>query len=114
MVRLLGRGGREGGVGAEVVEVEGGGVGGEEERLRRLGVQNGGGIDRVTIMALRPDTLAKAIYTPHRKRLGIERDLERWLYLCSGTAILLATCPVSVAATFTIPSVPAENNCSPS
>ena len=35
-------------------------------------------------------------------------------YPCSGTAILLATCPVSVAATFTIPSVPAENKCPPS
>ncbi len=79
MVRLLGCGGREGGVGAEVVEVEGGGVGGEEQRLRRLGVQDGGGIDRVTVMALRPNTLAKAIYTPHRKRLGVERDVLRWL-----------------------------------
>ena len=45
MVRLLGLGGGEGGVGAEVVEVEGGGVGGEEEGLGRLGVEDGGWID---------------------------------------------------------------------
>ena len=38
MVRLLGFRGCEGGVSAEVVEVESGGVGGEEERLGRLGV----------------------------------------------------------------------------
>lgn len=33
MVRLLGLGGCEGGIGAEVVKVEGGGVSGEEEGL---------------------------------------------------------------------------------
>ena len=42
MVRLLGC---EGGVGAEVVEVEGGRVGGEEEGLGRLGVKDGGWIN---------------------------------------------------------------------
>lgn len=35
-------------------------------------------------------------------------------YLFNGTASLLATWPVSVAATLTRPSVPAEKRCSPS
>ena len=50
MVRLLGLGGCEGGVGAEIVEVESGRVGGEEERLGRLGVEDGGRIDRVSVV----------------------------------------------------------------
>ena len=45
MVRLLRLGRCKGGVGAEVVKVEGGGVGGEKEGLRRLGVEDGGWID---------------------------------------------------------------------
>lgn len=45
MVRLLGFGGCEGGVGAKVVEVEGGRVGGEEEALGRPGVEDGGWIN---------------------------------------------------------------------
>lgn len=51
MVRLLGLGGCEGRVCAEIVEVESGRVGGEEERLRRLGVEDGGRIDRVSVVA---------------------------------------------------------------
>lgn len=45
MVRLLWVGGCEGGVGAEVVEVDGGGVRGEEEGLGRLGVEDGSWIN---------------------------------------------------------------------
>lgn len=51
MVRLLGLGGCKGGVGAEVVEVKGGGVRGEEEGLGCLGVKNGYWINRITIIA---------------------------------------------------------------
>ena len=40
MMRLLGFRGREGGIGAEIVEVEGCRVGGEEERLGQLGVED--------------------------------------------------------------------------
>lgn len=50
-VRLLGLGRDECGVGAEVVEVEGGGVGREEEGLGRLGMEDGGRINRVPIIA---------------------------------------------------------------
>ena len=42
---MLGFGGCKGGVGAEVVEVEGGGVGGEKEGLGCLGVEEGGWIN---------------------------------------------------------------------
>ena len=52
MVRLLGFRGREGGVCAEIVEIEGCGVGGEEERLGRLGVEDGGWVDRVAGTAM--------------------------------------------------------------
>ena len=45
VVRLLGFGGCKSGVGAEIVEVEGGGVGGEKEGLRRLGVEDGSWIN---------------------------------------------------------------------
>ncbi len=45
MVRLLRLGRRKGGVGAEVIEVEGGGVGSEKEGLRRLGMEDGGRIN---------------------------------------------------------------------
>ena len=52
MVRLLGFRGREGGVGAEIVEVEGCGIGGEEERLGGLGVEDGGWVNRVASTAM--------------------------------------------------------------
>ncbi len=43
------------------------------------------------------------------------RSFKRGMYyLCNGTAIFPQTLPVSVAATLTTPSVPAESNCSPS
>ena len=45
MMLLLGLGRCERGIGAEIVEVEGGGVGGEEEGLGRLGVEYGGWIN---------------------------------------------------------------------
>ena len=47
MMRLLGFRGCEGGVGAKIVEIEGRGVSGEEERLGRLGVEDGSWINRV-------------------------------------------------------------------
>lgn len=83
--------------------MEGGGVGGEEEGLRGLGVEDAGWINRVTIIAppksqQKPEKNASSMWD------------RRVMYLCSGTPILLATRPVSVAATFTIPSVPAENS----
>lgn len=49
MVCLLGLGGCEGGVSAEIVEVESGGVGGEDERLGRLGVKDGCWVNCITI-----------------------------------------------------------------
>ena len=44
-MRLLRLGGCEGRIGAQVVEVEGRGVGGEQEGLGRLGVEDGGRIN---------------------------------------------------------------------
>lgn len=49
MVCLLGLGGCEGGVSAEIVEVESRGVGGEDEPLGRLGVKDGCWVNCITI-----------------------------------------------------------------
>lgn len=43
----------------------------------------------------------------------IRRDAGN-THLCNGTVIFDTTCPVSVIAAFTSPSVPAENKCVPS
>lgn len=56
MVRLLGFGGCEGGVGAEVVQVEGGRVGRDEEGLGRLGGKDRGRINCIPVTALPTDS----------------------------------------------------------
>ena len=69
---------------------------GEMEECRRV---NFAAVDRLDI----PPSM---VYNETREIVGA--------YSCSGTAIFAPTCPVFVAAAFTIPSVPAEKRCSPS
>jgi hypothetical protein len=86
---------------ADVVDVQGGGVGCEDEGLRGEGVDERRGVD------------ATVGTTNVSSRPCMGRGTV-WAYASRGTAILAVTWPVVESATFTIPSVPAEYSCEPS
>ena len=90
--------------------MEGRVVGSEEEGLRGEGVKEGRGVNDGTAFRRSGGVgLVGYLFNCGVKVGGIGMS-----YPFRGTAIFAATRPVSALAIFTMLSVPAENNCSPS